>query len=78
MILEPGQVSLHDVYLVHGSLANRSDQRRAGLAIRYMPATSHFDRKIPALDQIADFSVRPIWLLRDTDLLGKNDLKVGH
>lgn len=78
VILEPGQVSLHDVYLVHGSPANKSDQRRAGLAIRYMPAISHFDREIPALDQIADFSSRPIWLLRGTDLSRKNDFKIGH
>jgi ectoine hydroxylase-related dioxygenase (phytanoyl-CoA dioxygenase family) len=78
VILEPGQISLHDVYLVHGSPANRSNQRRAGLAIRYMPATSYFDREIPATDQIADFSTRPIWLLRGSDRSGKNDFQIGH
>ena len=78
VILEPGQISLHDVYLVHGSPANRSDQRRAGLAIRYMPATSYFDREIPAMDQIADFSKRPIWRLRGSDRSGRNDFQIGH
>src|SRR5205085_2869922 len=47
VVLEPGQVSLHDALVVHGSNANRSGQRRCGYAIRYMPATSHFDRTIP-------------------------------
>lgn len=35
--LQPGEVSLHHVLLVHGSEANRSDRRRIGLAIRYVP-----------------------------------------
>jgi ectoine hydroxylase-related dioxygenase (phytanoyl-CoA dioxygenase family) len=36
-ILEPGEMSLHHVKLVHGSEPNRSDDRRIGLAIRYIP-----------------------------------------
>ncbi len=35
--LEPGQASLHHVLLFHGSEPNRSDERRIGLAIRYIP-----------------------------------------
>lgn len=36
--LEPGEMSLHHVRLVHGSAANRSKtQRRIGFAIRYIP-----------------------------------------
>jgi hypothetical protein len=35
--LEPGQASLHHVMLFHGSAPNRSDDRRIGLAIRYIP-----------------------------------------
>ena len=35
--LEPGEISLHHVRLVHGSLPNRSDDRRIGFAIRYIP-----------------------------------------
>ncbi len=37
ILLEPGQMSLHDIKLVHGSEPNRSDERRIGLAIRYLP-----------------------------------------
>jgi hypothetical protein len=81
VVLEAGQLSLHDVYLVHGSRPNRSPRRRAGLAIRYMPATSHFDRTVPPLtkygDAPVDFSRRPIWLVRGTDRAG-NDFTVGH
>ncbi|WP_027577297.1 phytanoyl-CoA dioxygenase family protein [Bradyrhizobium sp. WSM1743] len=36
--LEPGEMSLHHVRLVHGSAPNRSEtQRRIGFAIRYIP-----------------------------------------
>jgi len=37
IVLEPGQMSLHHVLLVHGSEPNRSELRRIGFAIRYMP-----------------------------------------
>ena len=43
VILKPGMFSLHDVYLFHGSRANNSGKRRAGITYRYMPATSFFD-----------------------------------
>ena len=36
-ILEPGEMSLHHVKVVHGSEPNRSNDRRIGLAIRYIP-----------------------------------------
>jgi non-haem Fe2+, alpha-ketoglutarate-dependent halogenase len=36
-ILNPGEMSLHHVKLVHGSEPNRSNDRRIGLAIRYIP-----------------------------------------
>ena len=35
--LEAGEISLHHVRLIHGSLPNRSKQQRIGYAIRYMP-----------------------------------------
>lgn len=35
--LEPGEMSIHHVNLVHGSEPNRSKGRRIGLAIRYIP-----------------------------------------
>ena len=36
LILEPGEFSLHHVRLVHASEPNRTDDRRIGLAIRYV------------------------------------------
>lgn len=79
--LKPGQVSLHDALLVHGSNANTSGKPRCGFAIRYMPATSLFDRSLPpiriAANQVIDFSQRPIWLFRGEDC-GGNDFRVGH
>jgi ectoine hydroxylase-related dioxygenase (phytanoyl-CoA dioxygenase family) len=36
-VLEPGEMSIHHVKLVHGSEPNRSNNRRIGLAIRYIP-----------------------------------------
>jgi non-haem Fe2+, alpha-ketoglutarate-dependent halogenase len=37
VILKPGEISLHDIKLVHGSAPNGSQDRRIGLAIRYLP-----------------------------------------
>jgi non-heme Fe2+,alpha-ketoglutarate-dependent halogenase len=37
--LEPGEISLHHVRLVHGSPANPSNDRRIGYAIRYIPTS---------------------------------------
>jgi len=80
--LEPGQVSVHDVYLVHGSAANRSDRRRSGLTLRYMPSTAHYNRDIPmgggSTHAPVEFANRPIWLARGVDRCGKNDFTTGH
>ncbi len=37
--LQPGEISLHHVRVVHGSPANPSDDRRIGFAIRYIPTS---------------------------------------
>ena len=37
LMLAPGEMSLHHIRLVHGSAPNASDDRRIGLAIRYLP-----------------------------------------
>jgi hypothetical protein len=79
--LEPGQMSLHDVRLIHGSLANTSGRRRAALIMRYMPATSHYDRSL--VNQRRDnspFNIfhQPLWLMRGVDRSGKNDFVHGH
>lgn len=80
--LEPGQMSLHDVYMIHGANVNRSPRRRAGVAIRYMPGTSVFERDLIAPGDASgyrvDFSTRPLWLLRGQDRTGRNDFRVGH
>jgi len=46
--LMPGQASLHHVLLFHGSEPNRSDDRRIGLAIRYIP--THLRQAVGARD----------------------------
>ncbi|MBM3619659.1 MAG: phytanoyl-CoA dioxygenase family protein [Alphaproteobacteria bacterium] len=38
-VLEPGEVSLHHVLIVHGSGPNRASWPRRGFAIRYMPTS---------------------------------------
>ena len=80
--LEPGQMSIHDVYMIHGADANRSAQSRTGVALRYMPATSLFDRKLKPVDGKTgipvSFATRPLWLLRGQDRTGQNDFTVGH
>lgn len=37
LVLQPGEMSLHHVLIVHGSEANHSDLPRHGFAIRYIP-----------------------------------------
>lgn len=79
--LEPGQMSLHDVRMIHGSAANTSGRRRAAFIMRYMPATSHYDRSL--VKQRRDnspFNIfhQPLWLVRGADRSGKNDLAHGH
>ena len=80
--LEPGQMSLHDVYLIHGAEPNRSGKRRTGIALRYMPGTSVFERNISPVDGKSGvntaFATRPLWLLRGEDKTGRNDFEVGH
>lgn len=79
--LEAGQMSIHDVYAVHGSHANVSNRRRAGFTIRYMPATSLYDRTIKLMGAAKglrqDMSRRPIYLVRGRDRAG-NDFDCGQ
>jgi non-haem Fe2+, alpha-ketoglutarate-dependent halogenase len=39
LVLQPGQMSLHHLWIVHGSNANLSPEPRIGLAIRYVAPT---------------------------------------
>ena len=78
--LEAGQLSLHDVFLVHGSRPNRSGRRRAGFTVRYMPTSSVFNRdmEIPFAGYPVNWAEKPIWLVSGKDLSGQNDLAIGH
>jgi hypothetical protein len=80
--LQPGQMSLHDVYMIHGARANASTRRRTGVALRYMPATSVFDRALRPVDGksgvAVNFAQRPLWRLKGVDRSGRNDFETGH
>jgi len=80
--LAAGQISLHDVYLVHGSEANHSDRPRRGMTLRFMPTTSVYDRKLAqqksAEKNLVDQSERTLYLLRGKDASGKNDFSQRH
>jgi ectoine hydroxylase-related dioxygenase (phytanoyl-CoA dioxygenase family) len=80
--LEPGQMSLHDVYMIHGAAANTSARRRTGVALRYMPSTSVFERDLRPADGKTglslDFARRPLWLVWGVDRRGRYDFEVGN
>ncbi len=77
--LRAGQLSLHEVHLVHGSAANTSGRRRAGMAIRYMPASSVFRRDLDMGENSRlDWADMPITLVRGRNRQPENDLTAGH
>jgi len=80
--LEAGQLSLHDANIVHGSQPNRSQHRRAGYALRYLPSSAYYDRSLSVGKASAtvpvEFAERPIWLVRGVDRCGRNDFDIGH
>ncbi len=82
IVLEPGQISLHDVYLVHGSAANLSARRRMGLVLRIMPASSFYNHASGKIKEDAGsphgYSNRALFLLRGEDRSGRNDFSRGH
>ena len=77
--LEPGELVFFDVYLMHGSNANTSGERRAGLVYRYMPSTSLFDRsvqdKINKSGHLVSYKDRPLFQVLGDDP-GRNT-KIG-
>lgn len=73
--LKAGQVSLHDIGLMHASAANTSGRRRAGLALRYMPATSHMYRVMP--NAAAGWEDMPMELVRGRNRHPGNDFSKG-
>lgn len=82
IILKPGQMSFHDINIVHGSNHNTSAKRRAGFVLRFMPTTSHFDREfghqLEQNSKAVNFSNRPLFLVHGTDICGQNDFEIGH
>jgi len=80
--LEAGELSLHDVYMIHGARANTSGKRRTGAALRYMPATSVFERDLRPVDGKSgvpvNFARRPLWLVKGVDRSARNDFNTGH
>ena len=78
--LEAGQMVVFDVYMAHGSQANRTGAKRVGYALRFMPATSHYDHHdIPIADSRGSaHHTRPLIQVRGIDRTGKNDLEIGH
>lgn len=83
LVLEAGQYSFHDIYMIHRSTANTSGQRRAAVVMRIMPATSYFDHFGPYGEEVGgghehEYTRRPLFLLRGEDKTGRNNFEIGH
>jgi ectoine hydroxylase-related dioxygenase (phytanoyl-CoA dioxygenase family) len=80
LVLEAGQISLHDVYLAHGSAANTSSESRRGMTLRLMPTTSVFNRQVAREMHEArggaNLANHSLMLLRGIDRSGENDFRV--
>jgi|SRR5215831_1980676 len=81
--LEPGEMSLHHVKLIHGSDANASDARRIGLAVFYFPthvrqtaATADSAMLVRGIDAFGHFRAeeRPLSDLSDAALAHHTEL----
>jgi len=82
LIVKAGQVSYHDVYMIHGSRSNCTAKRRAAFVVRMMPASSHYNHalgaKMGAQHAANGYGTRPLYLVRGKDVCGKNDFSIGH
>ena len=80
LIIEAGQMALHDVYLSHGSDENHSPHPRRGMTMRMMPTTSVYDRELAHQRHLerggATMADHSIFLLRGEDKSGQNDFRV--
>jgi hypothetical protein len=65
LVLEPNQLSVHDVRLIHGSRASTSSECRMLFAVRYIPARVTYNRQ-----QDESF---PTFLARGSDAGGGHD-----
>jgi len=78
MELKAGGVSLHNPAIVHGSEVNRSQRRRAGVAIHYMPSHCWFRRDLQTLGEKLggiklDYADRPLVLVRGRNNNPRNE-----
>ena len=71
--LKPGQASLHHVLLFHGSEPNRSDDRRIGLAIRYIP--THLKQAVGQKDWATLVRGKDSYGHFEPEFIPKNDLE---
>jgi ectoine hydroxylase-related dioxygenase (phytanoyl-CoA dioxygenase family) len=81
IVLERGQISLHDVYLFHGSEPNTSDKPRRGMTLRYMPTTSVYCHDEPTRfkrEGVLAMSQRTVYLMRGEDKSGQNSFRVRY
>ena len=79
IVLDTGQVSLHDIYLIHGSEPNRSDKPRRGMTLRYMPTTSVYRRDRDDARRAGGplaMVERTLYLMRGVDRSGENDFRM--
>lgn len=78
--LEAGQVVIFDMFTVHGGGPNPGEAPRAGYALRFMPATSHYDHDGAENRDQPGYAhdTRPLVLVRGVDRSGKNDFQRGH
>ena len=78
LILKRGQISLHDVYLIHGSEANNSSMDRRAITMRFMPTSSVFDHQMVkdknlfSKLNVSKYQDRKIYHMRGKDISGKN------
>ena len=80
LVLDAGQISLHDVFLAHGSAVNRSDKPRRGMTLRLMPTTSVYDRDVAQAmyeeRRGNNLALHSVFLMRGADRSGKNDFRI--
>ena len=44
--LNPGDISIHNPFIIHGSNSNKSNTWRIGLTLRFIPTSTYVNRKI--------------------------------
>ena len=67
IIVQPGEISLHHVNIAHASAPNQSDDRRIGIAIRYVTPSVKQVSGVPdsatlvrGVDKVGNFEVEPL------------------